>query len=64
MIGYAHSAHQAWGRKPEAITLRNLGRVERIARETLDETTFNRRVAEGRLLDDAAADRLALGPHD
>ena len=29
-------------------------------REFLDDATFNRWVAEGHLIDDAAADRLAL----
>ena len=32
-----------------------------MARETLDEATFAECVAEGRHLNDAAADRLALG---
>lgn len=41
--------------------LRNLERAERLARASLDEAIFARRVAEGRLFDDAAADRLALG---
>ena len=46
----------------EATPLGNLERAERMARASLDETTFTECVAEGRRLDDAAADRLALGP--
>jgi hypothetical protein len=39
-------------------------RAERLARASLDEATFTELVAEGRDLDDAAADRLALGPSE
>ena len=51
----------------EALGLGALGEVlpvrgERLARTSLDEAAFTKRVAEGRRLDDAAADRLALGP--
>jgi hypothetical protein len=62
MIGHARSAYQACGMAIEGSTLRNLERAERLARSSLDDTTFTVRVAEGRRLDDAAADRLALGP--
>jgi len=62
MIGHARSAYQAAGMAVEEMPLRNLERAERVARASLDEATFTRRVAEGRLLDEAAVDRLALGP--
>jgi hypothetical protein len=62
MIGHARSAWKAAGMLLEEGTLNNLDCAERVVRASLDEATFNRHVAEGRLLDDAAADRLALGP--
>ena len=62
MIGHARSAYQACGMAIEAKPLGNLARAERLARTSLDEITFTECVAEGRRLDDAAADRLALGP--
>jgi len=61
MIGHARSAYQACGMAIEAAHLGNLERAERLARASLDDAIFTRRVAEGRLLDDAAADRLVLG---
>jgi predicted ATPase/DNA-binding winged helix-turn-helix (wHTH) protein len=64
VIGYVHSTYQASGKKLEPITLRNLERAERMARETLDEATFAKCVAEGSYLDDAGADRLVLGPKE
>ena len=60
MIGHARSAYQACGMAIEGPTLHNLEHAERVARASLDETTFAVRLAEGRGLDDAAADRLAL----
>jgi predicted ATPase len=64
MVGHVHSAYQASGRMVEPITLRGLQRVERKVRETVDEATFAACVAEGRRLDDAAVDRLLLGPQN
>jgi hypothetical protein len=61
MIGHSRSAYQAAGMAIEEMPLRNLERAERLARAGLDEAIFARRVAEGRLLDDATADALALG---
>ncbi len=61
MIGHARSAYKAAGMAVEHGTVHNLERAERIARASLDEATFTERVAEGRILDDAAADRLVLG---
>ena len=58
------TAFPALGRKLEPLMVRNLARAERSARESLDDATFNRCVAAGHLLTDAAADRLALGPQD
>jgi hypothetical protein len=46
----------------EEATRNNLDRAERIVRASLDETTFDKCVAEGRLFDNATADRIALGP--
>jgi len=64
MIGYTHTTYQASGMKFEPPTLRNFERIERMVRETLDEATFAECVAEGRYLDDAAADRLVLSPRE
>ncbi len=61
MIGHARSTYDAAGVAIEETPFCNLERAERLARASLDEATFTSRVAEGRLLDDAAADRLALG---
>lgn len=62
MIGHTYTAYAASGMKFEGTTVRNIERIERMARKTLDEATFAECVAEGRQLSEADADRLALGP--
>jgi non-specific serine/threonine protein kinase len=62
MIGHARNAYRACGMAIERRQRANLDHAERIARATLDEPFFDRRVEEGSRLDDAAADRLVLGP--
>jgi len=62
LIGHARSAFKATGMAMEEATRNNLDRAERIVRASLDETTFDKCVAEGRLFDNATADRIALGP--
>jgi hypothetical protein len=59
--GHARGAHAACGMVIEGAHVENFERAERLARASLDDATFAELVAEGRYLDDAAADRLALG---
>jgi hypothetical protein len=50
------------GMAVERGTLRSLAHAEHLARMKMDEAKFNFHVAEGRLFDDAPADRPALCP--
>jgi hypothetical protein len=62
MIGHARRAYEACGMALEQTQRDNLERAERLARASLDELAFTECLADGRRLDDAGADRLALGP--
>ena len=61
MIGYARRAFELCGMALDRTPQGKLDAAGRIARTRLDQATFDALVAQGRLLDDAAADRLALG---